>query len=86
MPENETDFGANATNRDNSSQDELHAMRTPQKNNQTGNTQGEAPLNESHMNLMQSWHNLRGLDNKLAQTKYSDLAEGQKTIKGRRNI
>ncbi|GHA75586.1 hypothetical protein SAMN04487941_3317 [Pontibacter akesuensis] len=27
----------------------------------------EAPLNESHLNLMQSWLNLRGMDNKLAQ-------------------
>ncbi|MFD1186624.1 hypothetical protein [Pontibacter rugosus] len=27
----------------------------------------EAPLNESHLNLMQSWLNLRGMDNNLAQ-------------------
>lgn len=36
----------------------------------------EAPLNESHLNLMQSWLNLRGMDNKLARTRYRDMMEG----------
>ncbi|WP_276499114.1 hypothetical protein [Pontibacter litorisediminis] len=42
-------------------------------------------MNESHINLMQSWQNLRGLDSKLAQTKYKDMAEGPKPAKRRRN-
>ncbi|MCX2739656.1 hypothetical protein [Pontibacter anaerobius] len=57
-------------------------MRVPQ--NQPQHPHGEAPLNESHINLMQSWQNLRGLDNKLAQTKFSDLADSPKTSKERR--
>jgi hypothetical protein len=71
---------------ENQSQDKLYAMRVPQNTNQTQNTHGEAPLNESHTNLMQSWQNLRGLDSKLAQTKYKDLAEGPKSAKVRRNV
>ncbi|WP_139307846.1 hypothetical protein [Pontibacter flavimaris] len=59
-------------------------MRVPQNTNPTQNTHQQAPLNESHSNLMQSWQNLRGLDSKLAQTKYKDLAEGPKPTKGRR--
>jgi hypothetical protein len=66
------------------SQDKLYAMRVPQNINPTQNTHQQAPLNESHTNLMQSWQNLRGLDSKLAQTKYKDLAEGPKPTKGRR--
>ncbi|ARS36354.1 hypothetical protein [Pontibacter actiniarum] len=54
-------------------------MRIPQKNTPTPNTQKEAPLNESHINLMQSWLNLRGMDNKLADTRYRDMAEPPKT-------
>lgn len=33
----------------------------------------EHPLNESHKNLMQSWHNLRNLDCDLAERKYHDM-------------
>lgn len=32
-------------------------------------------LHESPANLMQSWHNLRNLDQDLAENKYSDLAD-----------
>ena len=32
-------------------------------------------LHESPRNLMQSWHNLRSLDQDLAENRYSDLAD-----------
>ncbi|TPE43690.1 hypothetical protein [Pontibacter mangrovi] len=65
-------------------QDELYAMKTPQKHTPGNNLHGGAPLNESHINLMQSWQNLRGLDSKLANTKYTDLSEHHKPGKGQR--
>lgn len=66
------------------SHDKVHAMKVPQNPNQNEHLPGEAPLNESHTNLMQSWQNLRGLDSKLAQTKYKDMATTPKPPKGRR--
>ncbi|MDX5436334.1 MAG: hypothetical protein LPK03_04030 [Pontibacter sp.] len=71
----------NATEKEHQSQDQLYNMRTPQTNTPSPSYHGEAPLNESHINLMQSWQNLRGLDNKLAQTKYSDMKEAPKSTR-----
>lgn len=69
------------------SQEKLYAMRVPQTTNQPNHPTQEAPLNESHANLMQSWQNLRGLDDKLAQTKFSDLASSShKSTKGKRKV
>ncbi|GAB3530521.1 hypothetical protein GCM10027443_11300 [Pontibacter brevis] len=43
------------------------------------NNAHQAPLNESHINLMHSWMNLRGMDNQLAETRYSDLNEKEES-------
>lgn len=61
-------------------------MRIPQKNTQADSTQESTTLNESHINLMQSWLNLRGMDNRLADTKYKDLTEHPKPLRKQRNI
>ncbi|WP_162053745.1 hypothetical protein [Pontibacter pamirensis] len=61
-----------ATEEDNQTQNKLFSMETPEQSTYTNNTH-QAPLNESHINLMQSWMNLRGMDNKLAETGYGDL-------------
>ncbi|PTX10490.1 hypothetical protein C8N40_11822 [Pontibacter mucosus] len=76
---------SNATEQETQSQNKLHAMRVPQNPNQDQHPHEGAPLNESHVNLMQSWQHLRGLDSKLAQTRYKDMAEGPKPKIGRRN-
>lgn len=75
---------SNATKQETQSQNKLHAMRVPQNLNQDQHPHDRAPLNESHVNLMQSWQQLRGLDSKLAQTKYKDMAESPKPKIGRR--
>lgn len=47
-----------------------------QAKNPGGHTSQEAPVNESHHNLMQSWHNLRGMDHELAE-QHADMAGGE---------
>ncbi len=42
----------------------------PQQQQLTGQ---QPPLNESHHNLLQSWHKLRELDEDLAEHKYKDM-------------
>lgn len=74
----------NASGQETQSQEELYAMRVPQNPNPATHPLAEAPLNESHTNLMQSWQHLRGLDSKLAATKYKDMAEGPKPTRERR--
>ncbi|SFG43057.1 hypothetical protein SAMN05421739_102495 [Pontibacter chinhatensis] len=76
---------SNATKQETQPQNKLHAMRVPQNPNQDQHPHEGAPLNESHVNLMQSWQQLRGLDSKLAQTKYKDMAESPKPKIGRRS-
>jgi len=64
---NEAILRANqSTEKINQPQDMLFSMASPEQQTYTGNTH-QAPLNESHINLMQSWMNLRGLDCKLAE-------------------
>lgn len=72
---NEAIFRAHqSTEKVNQPQDKLISMENPDETSYMNNAH-QAPLNESHINLMQSWMNLRGMDNKLAETKYSDLNE-----------
>ena len=61
-----------ATEKINQSQHKLSSMGSPDDASYTSNTH-QAPLNESHVNLMQSWMNLRDMDNELAETKFSDM-------------
>ncbi|RDV17083.1 hypothetical protein DXT99_00780 [Pontibacter diazotrophicus] len=61
-----------STEKENQPQDKLFSMKNPDQSSYMNNTH-QAPLNESHINLMHSWMNLRGMDNQLAETKYSDL-------------
>ncbi|WP_106219074.1 hypothetical protein [Pontibacter ummariensis] len=54
-----------------------------QQHHASPRTPQQAPLNESHINLMQSWLNLRGMDYELlAEQKYLDLNE---TFKNRKD-
>lgn len=55
-------------------QQNLYAMGNPEQEDTYIHNAHHAPLNESHVNLMQSWMNLRGLDCKLAESKYKDLS------------
>ena len=55
-------------------QEKLFSMERPDQASYMNNAH-HAPLNESHINLMHSWMNLRGMDNMLAETQYSDLNE-----------
>ena len=55
-------------------QDKLFSMEKPDNSSYMNNAH-QAPLNESHVNLMLSWMNLRGMDKKLAETGYSDMNE-----------
>lgn len=61
-----------STEKVNEPQGKLLSMEDPDQSSYTNNAH-QAPLNESHINLMQSWMNLRGMDNKLAETRDSDL-------------
>ncbi|WP_147383196.1 hypothetical protein [Pontibacter oryzae] len=61
-------------------------MRIPPKNTQTTPMEENNTLNESHVNLMQSWLNLRRMDNKLAATKYKDLTEHPKPSRKQKSI
>jgi hypothetical protein len=63
----------NSTGKVTQPQQNLYAMGNPEHDTYMHNAH-HAPLNESHVNLMQSWMNLRGMDCKLAESKYSDLS------------
>ncbi len=43
-------------------QEHLFEMASPEQDFQY---RAKVPVNESHINLMQSWHNLRGMDSEL---------------------
>ena len=55
-------------------QEKLFSMERPDQTSYMNNAH-QAPLNESHINLMHSWMNLRNMDNELAETKNSDMNE-----------
>jgi len=63
-----------STEKVNQPQDMLFAMATPKQETYDHNTH-QAPLNESHINLMQSWVNLRGMECKLAESEESGMDE-----------
>ncbi|GAA4442061.1 hypothetical protein GCM10023188_41300 [Pontibacter saemangeumensis] len=65
-----------STEKVNQPQDMLFSMATPKQQTYEHNTH-QAPLNESHINLMQSWMNLRGLECKLAESRLGGLDEEQ---------
>ncbi|MCC9169113.1 hypothetical protein [Pontibacter harenae] len=59
-------------------QEQLNAMKTQENNfNQQFNS-GQAPLNESHSNLLQSWHNLRGMECELDKRKLDNSSKGSR--------
>ncbi|MFD3002096.1 hypothetical protein ACFS7Z_17115 [Pontibacter toksunensis] len=55
-------------------QEKLFSMERPDQASYMNNAH-HAPLNESHINLMHSWMNLRNMDNELAETKNIDMDE-----------
>lgn len=57
-----------STEKVNQPQDALFSMASPKQETYDHNMH-QAPLNESHINLMQSWVNLRGMECKLAESK-----------------
>lgn len=63
-----------STEKVNEPQDMLFAMATPKQETYDHNTH-QAPLNESHINLMQSWVNLRGMECKMAENEKSKMDE-----------
>lgn len=65
-----------STEKVNQPQDMLFAMASPKHQTYTGNTH-QAPLNESHLNLMQSWMNLRGMECRLDENLFEDTDNNQ---------
>lgn len=65
-----------STEKVNQPQEALFSMASPKQETYDHNTH-QAPLNESHTNLMQSWVNLRGMECKLAESKEGGMGEEQ---------
>ncbi len=65
-----------SSEKNNQPQDLLFSMASPKQQTYTGNTH-HAPLNESHLNLMQSWMNLRSMECKLGENMFQDLSENK---------
>ncbi|MCJ8165795.1 hypothetical protein MKJ04_13160 [Pontibacter sp. E15-1] len=63
-----------STEKINQPQDLLFSIASPKQETYTDNSH-HAPLNESHLNLMQSWMNLRDLECKLAESMPGELSD-----------